>query len=62
MLIAKIVLLIICALLLVMCYRPQLAAKLFFKESEPTQKRIMEIKLTSLIISVILFICIMILM
>lgn len=55
----KIVLLAICALLLFICYRPQQFAEkvLRKKEDEITEKFILRLKMISLGISMLLFIC-----
>lgn len=59
MLILKTVLIIICALLLAVCYRAQgFAEKILKKDSGAvTDELILRIKIAALIISIVIFIC-----
>ncbi|MGN0162329.1 MAG: hypothetical protein ACI4EA_01930 [Candidatus Ornithomonoglobus sp.] len=58
----KIVLLAICALLLVICYRTRMFAEKILrkKEEEITDALILKLKTVSLVISIVIFICTMI--
>ncbi|MGN0181795.1 MAG: hypothetical protein ACI4DP_05200 [Candidatus Ornithomonoglobus sp.] len=58
----KIVLLAICALLLVICYRTRSFAEKILrkKEDDITDELILKLKTVSLVISIVIFICTMI--
>lgn len=56
----KIICLVICALLLFICYRAQFFAERILHKKDPSDALILKIKLVALAVSMILFICVMI--
>lgn len=59
LMIVKIICLVLCALLLFICYRAKFFAEKVLRISEPSEALVFRIKLVTLAVSAVLFICVM---